>query len=243
MEGLDGVGFVAHVDFNPLDHCYGRFDPRGYRNGFRRALGAVPRDGPVLTQGIEVGEPHRFATEVEKATSGYEYDFVIGALHWVGKCLVLEKEPFLAAADPLELVEEYYRESVMMCETARFDSIAHVGIFRRGLGLARVDVDFDETKLFPQLLDELLRCLIDRGVSLELNTSGLRRRERTTYPTVRVLRRYHDLGGRLVSLGSDSHREPWIFHGLETGSAMLREVGFVEAFYFRRGDAVGYPLG
>lgn len=243
-EGLAGLGFVAHVDYNPKDYCYAWFKPDRYDRSFDEAVEAARGTGATLCKGIEVGEPHRFSAEVDEATGGHEYDFVIGALHWVGDSLILEKEPFLALQDPLELVEEYYRESVQMVESSGFEAIAHVGIFRRGMRQAGLAIDeLDETRLFPELVRGLLEGLVARGIALELNTSGLRREERVTYPTPPVLRLYRELGGQLVTLGSDSHRDPWLFYGLEEGSQLLRAESFDRAVYFKSGEAIPYDLG
>jgi histidinol-phosphatase (PHP family) len=244
-KGLAGVGFVAHVDYNPKDYCYAWFKPGRYDRSFDEAVEAMEdgKGATLLCKGIEVGEPHRFSAEVVEATGDYEYDFVIGALHWVGDSLILEKEPFLALQDPLELVEEYYRESAEMVESSGFDAIAHVGIFRRGMKQAGLEVEeLDETRLLPDLVRSLLEGLVARGIALELNTSGLRRKEEVTYPTLPVLRLYRELGGELVTLGSDSHRDPWLFYGLEEGTQLLRAAGFSRAVYFKCGEAVPYDL-
>ncbi|MBN1433271.1 hypothetical protein JW921_00825 [Candidatus Fermentibacterales bacterium] len=241
--GLSGVGFVAHVDYHPRDFCYAWFDAARYDEAFAKAVESRGSDGPVLLKGIEIGEPHRFGERAMEAASGYDYDFVVGALHWVGEELVLEKEPFEARADPMGLVEEYLRQSIEMVETGGFDVLAHLGIFRRGMTQAGLDLrELDETRLFPDLVRQLLSSMVERGVALELNTSGLRRDERVTYPVPPVLALYRSLGGTRVTLGSDTHRDPWVFYGLGEGVDMLLEAGFGTALLYRRGEPVEYPL-
>jgi histidinol-phosphatase (PHP family) len=222
--GLGAVGFVAHVDFHPRDYCVGAFHADGYDEAFGRALETA--GGSVkLLKGIETGEPHRFARQIALATAGHSYDFVLGALHWVGDRQILDPEPF-QRGDPLELVEEYYRELLVIASTCDIDVLAHAGIFRRGMARAGLDTSFDETSLWPGLISDVMQALIRRGIALELNTSGLRRPELVTYPTPRVLSLYRSLGGTNATLGSDTHSDPWVFYGLAEGAALLRSAGF-----------------
>ncbi len=237
--GLGGVGFVAHVDFHPKDFCSGYFSPDRYDGAFEEARRAFP--GLRILKGLEIGEPHRYEQQARELVQGRRYDFVTGGLHWVGDRMVLDAGGF-EGTDPRTLVEEYYRQLLQMASSCGMEILAHVGIFRRGLAKAGLDTSLDETALWPGLLAELLTAMIDRGIALEVNTSGLRRPELVTYPTARVLRMYGSLGGRLVTLGSDTHSDPWVFYGLEEGAGLLRSCGFESVCYFEGGEPVPVPL-
>ena len=242
QSGIPGLGFVAHLDCNPLDYCYGWFDPDRYDADFDEAVETRDRNGPLLMKGVEIGEPHRFGRRAVEIMSGHDYDFVIGALHWVDEALVLEEEAFRAASDPMELVEEYYRQSLEMVECGGFDILAHLGIFRRGMAKCGLDYGFDEVRLLPELTRRLLEALIERRIALELNTSGLRRKEEMTYPSPPVLGLFAELGGTLVTIGSDTHRDPWVFYGLDRGVELLRGSGYESAYRYERGRPEPYPL-
>jgi histidinol-phosphatase (PHP family) len=238
--GLGGVGFVAHVDFHPMDYCVGAFRADSYDAAFERAL-AESDAGLRLMKGIEIGEPHRFGDQIARAVAGRSYDFVVGAIHWVGNQQILDPDPF-QHGDPLELVEEYYRELLTMTRTCDIDVLAHAGICRRGMCRAGMDVSFDETALWPGLMTELIDSLIQRKIALEVNTSGLRRPEAVTYPTQKVLSLFSTLGGRMVTLGSDTHSDPWVFYGLSEGSRLLRAEGIDSATVFEGRKPVAVPL-
>ncbi len=237
---LTGVGFVAHLDLNPDDACYGFFQGDRYRTAVREA----EREHPGLTVlcGVEVGEPHLHGARASEMIRGGGYDFVTGALHWVDGLLVLDPEPF-RGEDPLRLAERYYRTTLEMLENPRFDVLAHMGIFRRGMAMAGFDTSLDETALWPGLLQDVLGRLIETGVILEVNTSGLRRRERITYPSAAVLDLYRSMGGRLVTLGSDTHGDPWVFFGLPEGRNLLMQCGFDRCHYLCRGEPSSYAIG
>jgi histidinol-phosphatase (PHP family) len=120
-----------------------------------------------------------------------------------------------------------------MVEEADIDILAHMGLFRRGLAQAGIRCDFNELDLWPDIMESILRVLIERDIAMELNTSGLRRRERTTYPTPDILIRYHDLGGTMITIGSDTHRKQHLFYGLKAGIEILRQAGFDSILTFR----------
>ncbi|MBD3278659.1 MAG: histidinol-phosphatase HisJ family protein [Candidatus Aegiribacteria sp.] len=239
--GLTQLGFVAHLDLNPDDYCHGGFDPEGYDHSIRKARIEAGGDLTVM-KGLEVGEPHRFEDEVKSMVRYADYDYIVGALHWIERgALILGADAF-GEGDPLELVEEYYIETQCMVEKADIDVLAHMGLFRRGMALADLDCSLDETALWPNLISRILETLVERDIALELNTSGLRRREGITYPTERVISLYRDLGGTLLTVGSDTHRRKHLFYGLKEGRELLLAKGFSSTCSFAEREPVVFDL-
>lgn len=238
---LSGVGFVAHVDLDPEDCCYGGFEESIYNRSIdiaRREAG----DKILVLKGIEVGEPHIYEEQVKNIVDYSNYDFITGALHSLsGIGMVLGSEVY-ADEDYLEIVEQYYLETLQMVEEADMDILAHMGLFRRGLALAGLEYDFNELELWPDTIRHILEVIIERDIALELNSSGLRRKENITYPTPEILVLYKELGGQLITVGSDTHREPFIFYGLSDGRKLLIEKGFREANFFINREPRKYPL-
>lgn len=231
-ENLAGIGFVAHVDLNPEDFCYKGFQGEVYDRSIE--LAQKESNGRLLVlKGLEIGEPHKYEPLVREIADYSRFDFITGALHSVeGAGMILGEEAY-RDADPLEIVEQYYTETLLMVETSDIDILAHMGLFRRGLAIAGLEHDFNEIELWPDTIHRILRTIIDRNIALELNTSGLRRKENTTYPKPQILELFCRIGGSIITLGSDSHREPYIFYGLEDGRQLLIETGFEEVFFFK----------
>lgn len=229
---LAGIGFVAHVDMDPEDCCYGGFKETVYNRSIE--LAREKSGGRLLVlKGIEVGEPHIYEESVKSIVDYSNYDFITGALHSLdGIGMVLGSEVY-ADADPLSIVEQYYIETLKMVEVSDIDILAHMGLFRRGLALAGLKHDFNELELWPDTVCRILEVIIDRDIALELNTSGLRRKENITYPIPLILDMYHRIGGQLITIGSDTHREPHVFFGLQKGKRLLCETGFTETVFFR----------
>lgn len=235
--GVKAIGFVAHVDVHPLDYCCNRFSEPDYLEELDRAEST----GVQVLRGLEVGEPHRFMEEAELLFTREKYDFVTGALHWLGDDLILDEKPFLSG-DPMEIVEEYYRQTLEIVQTSSINMLAHMGIFRRGMARAGLSVDFDEAGLFSELLRKILKTMILRGIALEVNTSGLRRHENLTYPIPGVLHLYMELGGKRITLGSDTHRQENAFFGLSSGRSLIKSCGYGNYGKFVRGSYEDTPL-
>jgi len=238
---LSAIGFVAHVDLDPEDYCYGGFSAQNYDESINRAK-AESEGRLLIMKGLEVGEPHLYEEQVKNLVDYSDYDFITGALHSVsGEGMILGAEAY-AGGNPLDIVEQYFLETLLLVSTSDIDILAHLGLFRRGLALAGLDYTFDETKLWPETVRKILETMIDRNIALELNTAGLRRIENTTYPTPQILEMFWEMGGRMVTIGSDSHREPHIFFGLDKGRELLLEKGFTTTLTFNRRVPVEFSL-
>ena len=56
------------------------------------------------------------------------------------------------------------------------------------------------------------------------------------------MKRYHDLGGELITLGSDAHAPEHIAYDFATAEAILKEIGFRYYTVFRERKAEQLPL-
>ena len=72
----------------------------------------------------------------------------------------------------------------------------------------------------------ILKRLAERGKALELNTSGYRQGMGEPLPPAYILRMYREVGGELITIGTDAHEPAYMADGLQRGAAMLEECGF-----------------
>ena len=79
---------------------------------------------------------------------------------------------------------------------------------------------------------------METGRAIEVNTHAGREIEEWRP----VLKRYRELGGELVTLGSDAHKSADVGKGLEEGGAALRECGFTHYAVYRQRRPTLYPL-
>ena len=79
---------------------------------------------------------------------------------------------------------------------------------------------------YKDIIDRILSYLIDREKALELNTAGIRKGMKEMNPSRDVLMRYHELGGELITVGSDAHRVGEVASDFDKAEEMLRSCGF-----------------
>ena len=68
--------------------------------------------------------------------------------------------------------------------------------------------------------------MASKGKAIELNTSGLRQVLGDTMPNFHLLKRFRELGGEYVTLGSDAHKAEELGEGIPRAMEMLEEAGF-----------------
>lgn len=212
------------------DHCECNvYKKDGYDQSTRRSYletrqAAVSFYGKlrVLT-GVELGQPLQNLGAAEDVLGFGDFDFVLGSVHNVAGYddfyfLDYQKE------DPEKLVSLYLDEMERMVEWGGFDSLAHLSYPLRyitgenGIEIQRSNHDAQ--------VGRILKKLAESGKALEVNTSGLRQKIGVTLPTLGLVRRFREYGGKYVTLGSDSHRWKDVGAGIPAGIQVIREAGF-----------------
>ena len=86
---------------------------------------------------------------------------------------------------------------------------------------------------YADKIDAVFRALIEKGKALEINTSGLRQNLGVTLPDLPLVRRYRELGGELITIGSDAHCASDVGAGIADGMALAEEAGFHHVTLFQ----------
>ena len=228
--GLTELGIADHFDVHPLyTHRY-YFRPDEWWAEFSTRRAEFADKGLSLKAGIEVGEPHRFRSERNGILERYEWDFVVGSLHWVGDERIFDKEYFRQRS-PEEAYRLYFQEAEGMVRAGGFDILAHLDICKR-VG-TQVYGQYD-VREWEALVRPVLAACIEQGTALEINTSGLRRNEAQTSPTEIVVQWYHEMGGERLTIGADAHRSHDVAGGLDTAMAYARRAGFTRLTTFTK---------
>jgi histidinol-phosphatase (PHP family) len=208
-KGVSIVCFTEHFDLNPADSNYLFYNHERYAAEIEQAKAAFAGKLEILL-GIEFSEPHLFPRDFESMMK-HAFDFVLGSVHafhgtWAGAADVLEKY----SAE--EIFEMHYAETLRMVQFGGFDSLAHMDFPRRYI--AEYKEPFD-------LINPILAALVRSNISLELNSSPLRKGNTFSLPSPAILERYKDLGGKNVTLGSDAHNADEIGSGYEHLAAQM----------------------
>ncbi len=94
-----------------------------------------------------------------------------------------------------------------------------------------------EPEIFAEEIRAVLRAAVEAGVGLEINASGLRQAPGEPYPGLTVLRWYRELGGEIVTVGSDAHRVEHLAAGMDQALALAQAAGFTDHYHVRGAGA------
>ncbi|MDI3342069.1 MAG: histidinol-phosphatase HisJ family protein [Sphaerobacter sp.] len=234
--GILEVCTTDHADFVPGDAGCGYFQPAAFFAELEQCRARY--DGRLtLRAGVEIGEAHRYPAEVARLTAGFPFDFVIGSLHYVGDDFVMTPRYF-AERSAREAYTAYFTELLALARAGDFDVLGHLDVPKR-YGVA-VHGPFDERD-YEEEIRAVLRACIERGIGIEINT-GTTRRAGVPSPGPEALRWYREMGGEILTIGSDAHRAEHIGYELAQAVALARAAGFTHLTRFEARQPRFIPL-
>ncbi|MBR2867459.1 MAG: histidinol-phosphatase HisJ family protein [Clostridia bacterium] len=186
-----------------------------------------------ILRGIEMGQPTYDIKLTEKSLARYEYDFVIGSIHNLREMPDFGDLDYKSMTEDkiYDLLGQYFDEMLLLAKWNGFDTLAHLTYPMRYIVQAgRSEIELSR---FDGIIDDIFSTLIANGKALEINTSGLRQPIGKTMPTEDYVRRYRELGGELLTLGSDAHFTEHVGAGIDEGYAIAERCGFEYVTYFR----------
>ncbi len=176
-----------------------------------------------LLFGVELGLQPQVMRQNAVFAKSHEFDFIIGSTH-----ISHGRDPyypdFFEGRDDEEAYMEYF-ESVLenIKKFSNFDVCGHLDYVVR-YGRAK-DTGYSRQK-YGDILDAILRVLLDKGKGIELNTGGIKSGMQDFHPCADILRRYRELGGEIVTVGSDSHDAREIAAHFDRAAEVLKACGF-----------------
>ena len=230
--GIPEIAITDHVDFDPRDPAYGytRFEDR--ERTVREAAERWGKEGVAIRFGAELTYNRRWDADVRSHLARHSYDYVIGSVHdwpespfWPSRV-----RSWIEGRSLDEIVAPYYDQIISAARSGLFDTIGHLDVVKRYLHPFVTAADLAER---PDLQEPALNAIIESGAVLEVNSSGLRYPGNETYPSAAVVKRYRELGGKHVVVGSDAHSKTSFAARLDASYAHLSAAGF-EALTFRR---------
>ena len=194
----------------------------------------------LVNNGIELGQPSYDIETAEKIIARYDYDQVIGSIHNLRDRTDFYYVDEYINKDIDAILNEYFDEILKMIEWGNFDILAHLDYpIRYIVGVKKYPLDFSK---FSGKVDEILKLLAEKNKALEINTSGLFMDMRDTLPNISFVKRFKELGGKYITVGSDSHYAEKICQGIETGYDIARKCGFDSVVIFEKRQPILLPL-
>ena len=190
-----------------------------------------------LRLGLELGNYTQDPAHAHRGMDALPLDFVISSLHTISG----EDAYFFdyTQEDMNPHLRAYLEECLELARQQDYDSFGHLALpLRYAMIHAKRRLSFDACQ---DILDDVLREIARNEKALEANTSGYRSLGEPV-PSVPVLRRFRELGGKLVTIGSDGHNEEHVGSFVEETMAALREAGFTRYVTYEQRRPVWRPL-
>jgi len=161
-------------------------------------------DDIFIAKGIEIGHINRNIEKIKNVLETVDFDFVISSAHFVDEVDLFFPEYYNGKTKE----EAYYnylkeiRDSVDIMDD-RVSVIGHIGYAARYSPYEDNKLKYED---FSDIIDELLIKIIKRGFGIELNTSNYGRQLNEIMPPISIIKRYRQLGGEIITIGSDAHK-------------------------------------
>ena len=242
-KGLRAVAFTDHVEMD--FYRENRFDRTAKQSFFETVKARDAFTGQLIVcAGLELGQPLYNLPESEHLVQLYSYDVIIASIH-----NLRGKEDFYylrrAGAQPDDqihaMLSEYFDELLALAQWAKFDVLAHITYPLRYIyneqGLGKIDM-----APYAGQIDAVLEAAAQNNLALEINTAGLRQDYNRLVPDETILRRFRQLGGQRVTVGSDAHYADHVGLNIGCGMELAQRCGFEHITLFKQRDAIAVEI-
>ena len=181
-------------------------------------------------QGLELGQGIFEKEKSLDVINSFKYDVILGAIH------NLKDTPDFyyldySKYDVNKLLMDYFEAELALAEWNKTDVLAHLTYPLRYIcGRDKYEIDLSK---YNDVIRAIFETLIKNDKALEVNVSGLFGELGRTMPDVDLIQLYHDMGGQLITVGSDSHYYDKVCVGIDKGYDILRKCGYKEFTIFK----------
>jgi histidinol-phosphatase (PHP family) len=226
-QGIHEIGFAEHVGIDPADEAFGALNYVRYRKDIMEARKNCAGKLKIRL-GVEIDFRPGTTAEIEGYLKKHDFDFVIGALHYLDDEILLRTDIF--EKHPAHTIwSRYFDELLLMVSTGLFDIIAHLDVPKRGHVPLHGPFNW---KQYEKQIRSILAEIIKYEAALEINTAGLRKQAGEIFPSPGIINLYRQLGGRYITIGSDAHSAPSVGCDFDIAIQAAESAGFTHMTTF-----------
>ncbi len=229
-KGLSNICFTEHMDFGyPYDKSNGELKPGDFDLNTDAYLYELLTMRAKYEDKIRIGFGVEIGLDLEEVRNNaiyarsHEFDLIIASLHMVDKVDPYYHEYFADKSEEEAYGLYFTRMYENLLKFENFDILGHLDYIVR-YGPNR-DANY-KYEIYKDTIDKILKYLIEHEKGLEINTAGLRKGLKDIHPALDILKRYKELGGEIVTVGSDAHSTGTIASDFDKAEEALRECGF-----------------
>lgn len=182
------------------------------------------KDRIKIVKGIEVGIQDFVSKENSDLVRSYPYDFVIGSFHaaegrdlWTGS--------YYRGKTALQCYRDFFSYTYKCLKAYKdYDILGHINLVARYKKF--IPPEQVEQSEYLDLVEDILKLVIEDGKGIEVNTSCFRYETSQMYPSVEMLTLYKQLKGEIITIGSDAHFPEHIGYEFKYVIDLLESLGF-----------------
>jgi len=238
--GITSLCFTEHMD---LGHHMEDFNRIPDFEDMHHSLKELQEQFPELSLycGLEAGYLSSTAKETAAVLASQTLDYVILSTHCVDgiDCYLPEfKRNMNKVTAYTRYLATLYESITDDCLTDYYDCIGHIGYIAKCRHFKENELPYD---FAPKLFDEILSLIIKRGKGIEVNTSGI---DKVGHPLPHpsIICRYRELGGKIITLGSDAHTTDRVGKHIADTQKLVKTCGFDEVAVFEKHEPKFYKL-
>lgn len=190
-------------------------------------------DKLIISVGVEMGSPLFEPEKAKKIISENDLDFILASCHSPQGMEDYCNYDYSKIKDRIpEILQSYFEVLEQTSAICDFDSLAHLTYPIRYIS-GNYGIPVDLTPYMP-IIKKILENIIKRDKALEVNTSGFRQKIGICLPHGEIIKLYKDMGGKLITVGSDAHRSADMGKDFDRTFAVLKECGFDRYYYYQK---------
>lgn len=202
QKGVDEITFTEHYDiYDGLQTSLKTLDVENY---FQHYQSLKKLFDFQFNFGIEIGLQPDIVPTIKSLVQNYPFDFIIGSSHITCKKDMAMDKSFFEGLSRRDAYLRYFNEVLTNVQLYNeFDVYGHLDYVVRYGGYQDKVINYKE---FADILDAILSTLIQKNKGIEINSSGLRYGLPYPHPNIDIIKRYKELGGEIITIGSDAHK-------------------------------------
>ena len=179
-----------------------------------------------IKAGLEVDFSLENTDLVQKIIKTFSFDVIGSSLHFPGNIDIVTSSSDWKQGkfDTDYIYELYFSQLKIMLEYDYFDVICHIDLPKK--------FGRKPSRAFDKELDEIIAIIKDKGLTVELNTSGYNSPVSEAYPAPGIIQKCHKAGVSMT-LGSDAHNPDEVGRHFDRALLLLRSAGYTHLASFK----------
>ena len=217
-EELNEICFTEHIDIGvySMHDC----NCEAYLKEFNR-MNKLYGDKIKLKFGMEFGMQSHTIPQYKKIFSSYDFDFILLSMHQINN-KEFWSQSFQSGKSQKQYIEEYYEELDRIVSNYNdYSVLGHMDVIRR----------YDRNGVYPfekikDKIKHILKKVIKNDKGIEVNTSCYRYNIGDLTPSINIIKLYKELGGKIITIGADSHHPEHVAYKIKDTEEILKDLGF-----------------